>query len=957
MEETMPPLAALRSRPFGCVPLLTLAGMFAASPPAPVVDLEVQWSGPRELREAVVSGSIRPLSLAAGDFDEDGFEDLVAGYSAGRSGLVALFIGDGAARVIRPAGAPAHVNRAPFAPEARLFQAAEIPDILRAGDFDADGHADLVLGAAGGRRLALLRGDGRGGFEPAVSRPLPGTLMRLTSGDMNRRDGLPEIVALLRARGEARLVVFESPAGAFGSEPESLRLESTSPDPVASDIVIADLDGDPWIDVAAAVGNTLAVVHGRDRRLSDTPDARMRVEPAALERLPLEASESLPLNDRDRGRLSRLRTGAGAYDPPAAEPDALLRAAAVLPLRLNADGLDDLVILHEDRPAPAVMLSAFASTFTVTQLAPGDGLCDATCTLGEALAAANASPGADLIQFDIPPAGCRTILWAGGTISDTVTIDGTTQPGFSGGPCITLDGGSVDVPGVSGPSVNASDTVLRGLGFTRFGPVALTLRGSGVIVDNIRLVTNRFLGVDMGTTDGMFRNSSISNMFDSFGRAMLISGSGNQVLGNAFNGGANDGISVGGTAQTVGLPGQGNSVSGYGGHVGLNISAGGSLVQGNRVFSTFGGLVVSGAGSTLGGTVPGAGNSVWSNASTPNAALLGSDQLVQGNNFGADGAGSCLNNGGGATAVSVGGSNTTLGGLVPGAGNLICKGGTGVAISGTGSRVLGNRIGGNNTGILVGGTGITIQGNVFQGDFFGAIDLAPAGPTPNDAGDTDTGANDLQNYPVLKAATCSGGVSGLLDSTPESSFSLELYRSASCHASGFGEGETSLGLLNVTTDASGQVVFGTIPAGQLVPGQVVTATATNGAGSTSEFSGCVPVQGAAPAPMADSVQMNHDAGTGLSTLTWTTGPDAVGADSYRGTIPAGNMGSRAQAYDHTCYERADAAGDGAAVSIDASSPPVREAFYYLVAARNACGVSSLGADSGGATRPNPSPCP
>ncbi|HET8948840.1 MAG TPA: hypothetical protein VFQ07_17815 [Candidatus Polarisedimenticolia bacterium] len=954
------------------------------------------------------------LSLAAGDFDENGVEDVVAGYSSGRSGIVALFLGDGAARIAEPAvrragETVAGLGRSPFLPEARLFPASEIPDVLRAGDFDGDGHLDLLVGAAQGHRLALLPGDGKGGFAPAAFMRLPGALTSLVTGEVNRRDGLPEILAGLRGPSGAWLAIYESPAGSFGSEPESIPLDAP-----ATDLLLADLDGDPWRDIAAVAGRTLMLVHGRDRGRGSAADAAL-VEPAKVDHLdrpgviagvqggdfdgdggseiavlesdrltllplpsaggsprsfarerivrgtllrtrgPFEGTESLLLLDRDRGHLAALvEAGVPGRSPrgaPALDLD--VSAAAVLPMRLNADGLDDLVLLREGAPVPAVILSAFVSTFTVTTLPPGDGVCDATCTLAEALAAANASPGADLIQFNIPPAGCKTMLWAGGTVSDTVTIDGTTQPGSNGGICITLDGGSTSVPGVNGPTINAPGSVVRGLGFTRFGSVALTLRNSGVIVESCSLVMNRFMGVDMGTTDGIFRNSSVTGMFDGFGRAMQVTGTGNQILACSLTNSANVGVTVGGSGHTFGSAGNGNTISGSG-SAGLDIGASGTVVQGNRVTGTSG-VFVRSTGNTIGGTAPGAGNSIWANNLT-NLSVTGSQHLVQGNNLGANDAATCFS---AASAIDIGGSNVTLGGLAAGAGNLVCtsNSGYGVTLSSGGNRVLGNRIQNNRTGVYVDGSGHTIQSNRFQGNALSALDLAPSGPTPNDAGDPDAGANDLQNYPVLQAATCAGGITGLLDSTPGASFTLEFYNSPACHPSGFGEGETSLGLANVTTDAAGQAAFGVVPAGFMVPGKVVTATATSAGGSTSEFSACVTVAGTSPVPLGDSVQLAHDATTAISTLTWSSQPDAMGGDTYRGTIPINYMGSHAPAYNHTCFEDGDAAGDGATVSIDPDSPALNEAFYYLVAARNACGRSGLGTNSTGAPRPKPAPCP
>jgi hypothetical protein len=70
------------------------------------------------------------------------------------------------------------------------------------------------------------------------------------------------------------------------------------------------------------------------------------------------------------------------------------------------------------------------------------------------------------------------------------------------------------------------------------------------------------------------------------------------------------------------------------------------------------------------------------------------------------------------------------------------------------------------------------------------------------------------------------------------------------------------------------------------------------------------------------------------------------------------MGSRGPgAYDHACWESADAFGDGLLLSSDANVPPLGTAFYYLIGGENGCGEGSLGSDPTGAPRPNSSPCP
>ena len=114
--------------------------------------------------------------------------------------------------------------------------------------------------------------------------------------------------------------------------------------------------------------------------------------------------------------------------------------------------------------------------------------------------------------------------------------------------------------------------------------------------------------------------------------------------------------------------------------------------------------------------------------------------------------------------------------------------------------------------------------------------------TPNDAGDGDAGANNLQNFPVLTSATSgSTTIEGTLNSASNTQFRLEFFANTACDPSGFGEGETFLGSTDVTTDGSGNASF-TVTFPATVPvGQFITSTATDPDNNTSEFSQCIDV--------------------------------------------------------------------------------------------------------------------
>jgi CSLREA domain-containing protein len=94
----------------------------------------------------------------------------------------------------------------------------------------------------------------------------------------------------------------------------------------------------------------------------------------------------------------------------------LLRLAVSAALAVASTAFSDARL---DLPRPA-----WAADFTVNQLAdPGDGTCDGSCTLRDAILAANASAGADSIDFGV--GGAIVLVSALPAITDGLTIDGS----------------------------------------------------------------------------------------------------------------------------------------------------------------------------------------------------------------------------------------------------------------------------------------------------------------------------------------------------------------------------------------------------------------------------------------------------------------------------------------------------------------------------------------------------
>ena len=82
-------------------------------------------------------------------------------------------------------------------------------------------------------------------------------------------------------------------------------------------------------------------------------------------------------------------------------------------------------------------------------------------------------------------------------------------------------------------------------------------------------------------------------------------------------------------------------------------------------------------------------------------------------------------------------------------------------------------------------------------------------------------------------------ISGTLNSTGSTDFTVELFASTDCDPTDHGEGEIFLGSDTVTTDSGGDAAFTITTTTSFAGAAQITATATNPGGSTSEFSACL----------------------------------------------------------------------------------------------------------------------
>ncbi|MDX2138133.1 MAG: putative Ig domain-containing protein [Chloroflexota bacterium] len=441
--------------------------------------------------------------------------------------------------------------------------------------------------------------------------------------------------------------------------------------------------------------------------------------------------------------------------------------------------------------------------FTVNTTAhPGDGECTtANCTLMEAITVANTTPNGaqpDQVHFNIagcPNGICSIVSPDTFVITDPVVVDGLTQPGLNGTCPLAAQ-----------------------------QPLRIQIRDA--IDSGIRIAAPNV------TVRGLVISSSVNNGIDAFDTLALQDTTiecnyiGTDPTGLMNLGTRNHGIYLRGAPRSRIVS---NLLSGNVQYGVALLEASDSLVQGNRTGTDITGTAaipnVAGIGISDSNNVR-----VVENLSSGNAVtgifLNTTNSVVAGNFIGVatDGV-TPLGNGVTGIWVRYTGGNL-IGGDVPQDRNIIRHHtGQGIQITdgAAGIRIVGNSISDN------GGLGIDLRVRVED----------PAGIiNPNDDDNVDPGemGNRGQNYPVITSATTSQ-IDFSLNSRSNRSYRIEFFANTACDASGYGEGEVYLGATTVDTDSTGFVIA-TFVYTPIIGKPILTATATDSEGNTSEFSQC-----------------------------------------------------------------------------------------------------------------------
>ena len=187
-----------------------------------------------------------PQSVAVGDFNGDGIEDLAtANFGAG---TVTVLLANGSGGFTAATDSPFTVGSSPYS--------------VVVGDFNGDGIPDLATANSGGNNVTVLLGNVSGGFTAATGSPfgVGTTPYSVVVGDFSG-DGFPDL-ATANYGGNNVTVLLGNGMGAFTPAANGPFTVGASP----FSVVTADFNGDGIPDLATANyggGNVTVLLGGK----------------------------------------------------------------------------------------------------------------------------------------------------------------------------------------------------------------------------------------------------------------------------------------------------------------------------------------------------------------------------------------------------------------------------------------------------------------------------------------------------------------------------------------------------------------------------------------------------------------------------------------------------------------------------------------------------------------------
>ena len=297
-----------------------------------------------------------PAAVAVGDFNGDGKLDLaVANYgTAGAPGnTVSILLGNGDGSFPQPPSSTYTVGTSPLA--------------IAVGDFNKDGKLDLLVSNSGDSTIGMLAGNGDGSFQGQLTSSTPSNPGTFAVGDLNG-DGIPDVVVVLPSANQVATLLGKGD-GTFLLKSQA----ATGKNPVS--VALGDFNGDGELDVAVANSsdNTVSVLLGNgDGTLRSQVVYPTGFGPSAVIAADFSASGRLDLlvaNQQDNTATLLLGKGDGTFQPSLTYGLGWM-PVALAAVDLNGDGALDVVSADSGGRSASVLLNARGSKMSLTSSAP-----------------------------------------------------------------------------------------------------------------------------------------------------------------------------------------------------------------------------------------------------------------------------------------------------------------------------------------------------------------------------------------------------------------------------------------------------------------------------------------------------------------------------------------------------------------------------------------------------------
>jgi FG-GAP-like repeat len=450
---------------------LAAGALCAAALPGLVSDVHAQFAAPVSLPVATA-----PESVAVGDWDKDGDEDLAIAVSTPER--VVFLFNDGHENFITPTEV--------------LLGAGTSPSAIVAADFDGDDDLDIAVAQRGTNSVRLLVNNGGGSFALAGETSTGFNPIVLRVADLN--GGAPDLVSC-NSVGNSITVMLNDGSGVFSASTFTV---GAGP----SDVNVGDLNGDGDIDIAVVAHDARRIDLFANSGTGAFASAGTLfvgggLQPSGLAIVDVDHDGDLDLAVTLSGGGLNLAsiygnggpgTGAGAFGGPVSLAVGALNPTRIVDGDFNHDGNADLATLNKDSGNLSVMLGDGLGHF-----GPAGHFTVGALPVALLAADVDDNGGMDLLTADETGNDVSLLINLNGN-SAFVAMPDTGLAGVSGIPTLagdgTLQGGTTVSLQLTGAAVNAAGALVASL-----SQVNVPFKG-GVLVPD----TDVFLVVPISNT-------------------------------------------------------------------------------------------------------------------------------------------------------------------------------------------------------------------------------------------------------------------------------------------------------------------------------------------------------------------------------------------------------------------------------------------------------------------------